>query len=95
MTLHGTAERARTGTERGDKELVYSEIRIVESLEVLQLHSLHFIKVKIFAGQRGKFFSLNWRSEGRKSERSERRRAKALISFYDPVKLGLYSHLFK
>lgn len=74
---------------------MYSKIRIVKSLEELQLHSLHFIKVKIFAGQKGKFFSLNWRGKGRKSERSERHRAKALISFYDPVKLGLYSHLSK
>lgn len=53
MTLRCTAEGAQTGRERGDKETVYSEIRIVESLEVLQLHWLHFIKVKIFAGQKG------------------------------------------
>lgn len=66
---------------------MYSEIRTFEALEVLQLHWHHFIKVKIFAGQKGKFFSLNW------SERSEGRRANALISFYDPLKLGLYCHI--
>lgn len=41
------------------------------------------------------FPALNWRSKGRKSERSDGCCANALISFYDPVKLGLYSHLFK
>lgn len=84
------AESAQTGRERGDKEIwiVYSEIRIVKSLEALQLLWHHFLKVKIFAGQKGSFFLLNCRNKGRKSERSDHSCAKALISFYDFVKFG-------
>lgn len=88
MTRRCTAESAQTGRERGDKEkwIVYSEIRIVKSLEALQLLWHHFLKVKIFAGQKGSFFLLNCRNKGRKSERSDRRCTKALISFYEFAK---------
>lgn len=88
MTRRCTAESAQTGRERGDKEkwIVYSEIRIVKSLGALQLLRHHFLKVKIFAGQKGSFFLLNCRNKGGKSERSDRRRTKALISFYDFAK---------
>lgn len=79
MEFRGTAEGAQTGRGRGDKEM-YSEIRISEGL---QLHWQCFIKVKIFAGQKGKFSSLNW------SERSDGHWATALISFYGP----LYPHI--
>lgn len=55
VTLHSWESTDR-GEKRGDKEAVYSEIWIVESLEVLLLHWLHFIKVKIFAGQKRLIF---------------------------------------
>lgn len=97
MTRRRTAESAQTGRERGDKEkwIVYSEIRIVKSLGALQLLRHHFLKVKIFAGQKGSFFLLNCRNKGRKSERSDRRCTKALISFYDLVCLHFWYKIIK
>lgn len=71
---------------------MYSEIRIVKSLEALQLLWHYFLKVKIFAGQKGSFFLLNCRNKGRKSERSDHSCAKALISIYDFAKISVRFH---
>lgn len=48
-----TAKSPRQGETEVAKKTTYSEIRIADSLEALQLQWLHFIKVKIFAGQKG------------------------------------------
>lgn len=95
MTSLCAAERAQTGRgrKRSDKESVYSEIRIVEYLELVELAP--FYKGQNICRTKRLIFLTELRSKRRKSERSEGLCANALISFYDPVKLGLYSHIFK